>query len=58
MNNSSSLPSLESKIFNQATEELKLNLKVADNVISDKLVKSFVEYELFKPKKYNLYQLI
>ena len=31
--------------FNQAIEESKLNIKVVDNVISDKHVKSFVKYE-------------
>ena len=36
--------------FNRAIEELKLNFKVIDNVISDKHVKSFVKYE-YKPKK-------
>ena len=36
--------------FNPATEELKVNFKVVDNVISDKHVKSFVKYE-YDPKK-------
>ena len=37
--------------FNQAIEnELKPSFKVVDNIISDKHVKSFIEYE-YKPKK-------
>ena len=37
--------------FNQVTEdELKPNFKVVDNVISDKLVKSFVKYA-YNPEK-------
>ena len=37
--------------FNQVTEDkFKPNFKVVDNVISDKHVKSFIEYE-YKPKK-------
>ena len=36
--------------FNQAIEELKLNFKIVDNVISDKHVINFIKYE-YKPKK-------
>ena len=36
--------------FSQATEELKNNFKVVDNVISDKHVKIFIKYE-YNPKK-------
>ena len=36
--------------FNELIEELKLNFKVVDNIISDKHVESFFEYE-YKPKK-------
>ena len=36
--------------FKKAIEELKLNFIVVDNVTSDKLVKTFVKYEI-KPKK-------
>ena len=36
--------------FNQAIEDLKLNKKIDDNVLSDKHVKSFVNYE-YTPKK-------
>ena len=36
--------------FNQETEELKLNFKIVDNVVSDKHVKNFIKYES-KPKK-------
>ena len=36
--------------FSQAIEELKNNFKVVDNVISDKHVKSFIQYE-YNPKK-------
>ena len=39
--------------FNKAIEELKLNFKVVDIVISDKHVKSFIKYE-YNHKKYNL----
>ena len=39
--------------FNKAMEELKINFKVVDNVISDKHVKSFIKYE-YKPKEFNL----
>ena len=35
--------------FNQAIEELNLNFKVADNVISDEHDKSFVKYK-YTPK--------
>ena len=35
---------------NQAIEELKLKFKVFDNVLSDKHIKSFVEYE-YNPEK-------
>ena len=35
--------------FNKAIEELKLNLKVVDNVISDKHVKNFIKNE-YKPQ--------
>ena len=37
--------------FNKATEELKIDFKIVDNVISDKHVKTFVKYE-YKPKKF------
>ena len=36
--------------FNKAIEELKLNFKVVNNVISDKHVKSFIKYE-YKPQE-------
>ena len=36
--------------FTQAVEEIKINFKVVDNVISDKHVKSFFKYE-YKLKK-------
>ena len=36
--------------FNQAKEELKLNFKVVDIGIYDKLVKSFVKHD-YDPKK-------
>ena len=36
--------------FEKAITELKDNLKVVDNVISDKHVKSFIKYE-YNPKK-------
>ena len=36
--------------FSKATEELFLNFKVVDNVLSDKHVKSSIKYE-YKPKK-------
>ena len=36
--------------FDRATKNLKDNLKVIDNVISDKHVKSYIKYE-YKPKK-------
>ena len=36
--------------FNKATEELKLNFKVVDNVFSDEHVKSFNKYE-YKTRK-------
>ena len=37
--------------FNEATEELKPNFQVVDNVTSDKHVESFIKYEQ-KPKKF------
>ena len=40
--------------FNKAIEEVKLNFKVLDKVMSGKLLKSFVEYE-YDPKLFNLH---
>ena len=36
--------------FNQAIEELKLNFKIVDNVISDKHVVKFIKYEYTSKK--------
>ena len=43
-------------IFNQAIEELKLNFKVVDNVISDKHIKSPIKFE-YDRKKINLQKI-
>ena len=36
--------------FNKVIEELKINIKVVDNVLSHKQVKGFIKYE-YNPKK-------
>ena len=40
----------DTNIFIKAIEELKLNFKVVDNIISDKHVKSYIKSD-FKPEE-------